>query len=439
MKNFKILRVCAANPYLNFFNRLYSEEHLDTKPYCFAIERLMEMGYLTPGSWSHVMRLLGNEATDVVPDFPLLQEHWARENLSASSLSEPKALNLTNIFLAQIEHYQPNVIYFERGGFLTISRSLRTKIKSLFPFVNIVTGQWGDELNGNHHYSDFNDLDIIFCTYSALKQDFEKAGIHSELCPLCFDDALGRSINIKEPQDKMYDLIFAGSTGYGVDEHADRYFTLLEIIKKTPLLVWSNENRLSVKNNIIRNITGLLEFFNVKTLKKLLELNIIKQDERLGHIIGYAIRRKQNPTSNIVNWHNYLPLNALYPNRCFSPLFGRDYYALLKKTRVVFNKHRVDKTEYGNIRTFETTGVGSCLLTDRATEASFLFEKDREIVSYESVAEAIEKIAFLRSHEDVRKEIALAGQKRTLRDHTVQNRCQLINNVLENYDKAKTI
>ena len=40
--------------------------------------------------------------------------------------------------------------------------------------------------------------------------------------------------------------------------------------------------------------------------------------------------------------------------------------------------------------------------------------------------EAVEKVTYLLDHEDERAEIARAGQKRTLMDHTIFNRCQLI-------------
>ena len=45
--------------------------------------------------------------------------------------------------------------------------------------------------------------------------------------------------------------------------------------------------------------------------------------------------------------------------------------------------------------------------------------------------EAVEKVTYLLDHEDEREEIARAGQKRTLKDHTIFNRCQLIDNVIQ--------
>src|SRR3989338_4809198 len=85
----------------------------------------------------------------------------------------------------------------------------------------------------------------------------------------------------------------------------------------------------------------------------------------------------------------------------------------------------------GNMRMFEATGVGCCLLTDTGKNLTNLFEKDREVVTYTSIEECIEKVCFLIEHDIVRREIAIAGQKRTLRDHTVMNRAIQINEILQ--------
>ena len=46
------------------------------------------------------------------------------------------------------------------------------------------------------------------------------------------------------------------------------------------------------------------------------------------------------------------------------PLFGKDMLNILKKSKILINKH-IEDTEYaGNMRLFEATGCGSMLLTD---------------------------------------------------------------------------
>jgi spore maturation protein CgeB len=85
----------------------------------------------------------------------------------------------------------------------------------------------------------------------------------------------------------------------------------------------------------------------------------------------------------------------------------------------------------GNMRMYETTGMGTCLLTDSGDNMADLFEPDREVVTYSSIDECIEKSRYLLDHEDVRRKIALAGQQRTLRDHTMSNRSLQVDSMIQ--------
>lgn len=76
----------------------------------------------------------------------------------------------------------------------------------------------------------------------------------------------------------------------------------------------------------------------------------------------------------------------------------------------------------GNMRLLEATGVGTCLLTDDLANIRYYFEPDKEIVTYKSIPEAVEKIKYLLSHDKERKAIALAGQKRTLEQYSLEAR-----------------
>jgi len=70
------------------------------------------------------------------------------------------------------------------------------------------------------------------------------------------------------------------------------------------------------------------------------------------------------------------------------------------------------------MRLFEATGVGSCLVTDWRKNIRELFEPDREVVTYRSPEECVEKATWLLDHPRERLEIARAGQARALKDHT---------------------
>jgi spore maturation protein CgeB len=48
------------------------------------------------------------------------------------------------------------------------------------------------------------------------------------------------------------------------------------------------------------------------------------------------------------------------------------------------------------------------------------------------VEDCIEKARWLLDHEDERNKVALAGQQKTLKFHTVENRCRTIIEIIEN-------
>ena len=73
------------------------------------------------------------------------------------------------------------------------------------------------------------------------------------------------------------------------------------------------------------------------------------------------------------------------------------------------------------------TGVSSCLITDRSSEMVHLFVPDEEGVTSSPIDECIEKVNYLLDNESVRIEIAKKGKTRTLKDHTVMNRCTEVN------------
>ena len=81
MKNYKILRICSAS-YIDLFENYYANNCLDELSYTEALMWFQKKGFLIPGSWSTCMRQLGNESTDIIPDFMPLQNQWARERMA---------------------------------------------------------------------------------------------------------------------------------------------------------------------------------------------------------------------------------------------------------------------------------------------------------------------------------------------------------------------
>jgi glycosyltransferase involved in cell wall biosynthesis len=119
-----------------------------------------------------------------------------------------------------------------------------------------------------------------------------------------------------------------------------------------------------------------------------------------------------------------------YGARFQTPVFGEDYFKVLARSKINLNKHIDCAEEFaGNLRLFEATGMGSCLMTDWKINLPEMFEPDAEIISYNSAEECAEKVRYLLDHEEKRKEIALAGQRRVLRDHTYRKRAEQLDEI----------
>jgi hypothetical protein len=99
--------------------------------------------------------------------------------------------------------------------------------------------------------------------------------------------------------------------------------------------------------------------------------------------------------------------------------FGLAMLQTLAASKVTLNVHADISKNAGNIRLFEATGVGTCLLTDWKDDLPTLFEPDQEVVAFRSHEECAEKLRYLLDHEENRRAIAAAGQKRSLRDHNI--------------------
>ena len=106
-------------------------------------------------------------------------------------------------------------------------------------------------------------------------------------------------------------------------------------------------------------------------------------------------------------------------------------YELLAKSLVTFNAHgqcdaNNGRTKFvaGNIRLFEATGSGCCLLTDNLPHLEEFFLPDEEIVIYANKLEAVEKAKYLQNNPSYAQSIARKGHDRAWNQHTSEIRAQ---------------
>ena len=114
--------------------------------------------------------------------------------------------------------------------------------------------------------------------------------------------------------------------------------------------------------------------------------------------------------------------------------WGIDMYRILGQSRIALNRHVDIAGSYAaNVRLYETTGLGTLLVTDAKKNLHDLFEVGREVVAYGSPGECVELAKYYLEHEGEREAIARAGQRRTLREHMYRHRMEELSEIIGRY------
>lgn len=113
--------------------------------------------------------------------------------------------------------------------------------------------------------------------------------------------------------------------------------------------------------------------------------------------------------------------------------WGRQMYQILASSKLILNHHGDVAPYANNMRLFEATGVGTCLLTDWKANLGDMFTSGREVLAYRNTEECVQLIERYLQHDAEREAIARAGQARTLREHTYYHRMQEFIGILGKY------
>ena len=125
---------------------------------------------------------------------------------------------------------------------------------------------------------------------------------------------------------------------------------------------------------------------------------------------------------------SYHVLNGAKINKA---LYGIEMLQKLSEFFITFNLHIAQTGNHAcNMRLFESTGLGCCLLTDYKPDIEDLFLVDEEVVTFKTADEALEKANYLLEHPKEAQKIGQAGQRRTIKDHTAEKQVKKLVNLL---------
>ena len=102
-------------------------------------------------------------------------------------------------------------------------------------------------------------------------------------------------------------------------------------------------------------------------------------------------------------------------------VIGDDMVKALSSYKIAFNYNIADDINY---RTFEATAAGAMLLTNYTPNLEKLFEIGKEVMTYSSVNDLIDKIAYYAMQDEERSIIASKGAVRSRSDHSYDIRAR---------------
>ena len=364
MRPLKILRILPVGYSRELLIYIQSIPNFKNLNYSHQKDILIKYAPSHLNSFSKCMRNLGHECDEIIFDLEVNRKKWAQENDAEFNEHSWKFDTL----MCQIQKYKPDVLFLQGHNFFPYW--IRFRLKEIFPFLKkivIFTGFPGVS-------SDFKDVDHIFCCLPNIKDDFINAGCNASLAYYYFDEDVLFNLSENCAKSRDIECSFMGTSGYGGhwEAHISRYKLLDKIAQKIPIHLWVSEAEYCSANPI----------------------------------------------------ENYKPLLFKYPQNAKEACIGLDMYNVLGRSRINFNKHTdAANGDVGNMRMFEATGMGACLLNDNGYNLNDIFEVDREIVTYKSEEECMEKLDYLIQNPKEAEKIGEAGKKRTLKDHTLQKRC----------------
>jgi spore maturation protein CgeB len=403
MMSYRFVKVTSF--YRDYLRQYYSAHpQVIGQSYENQYRHLMDQKYGWSDFYARHLRTLGVESYEIVFNAEHLQQAWAREHGVTGSFKE--------ILSAQLQALQPDVVYFQESFKLNgewISH-LRERISSIKQAIGYCCAPYSLE-----NIKQFKVFDYMIVCSPLFYQEFQKKGLQIYQMYHGFEASLIPFIKSGN-QYPFVDFLFTGSLGPGSEYHDTRQRVLQHLINSNVTMdIYANIITIKKEDLFLRQ----LAYMSAALLKKT-GLGSLAQSLPLINK-AYALHEMPRNLKNLED----------IQKRAKPPLFGLEMFKALAHAKISFNIHGDVAGEYAaNVRLFEVTGVGSCLLTDWKKNIHELFESDTEIVTYRSPDECVEKVQWLLDHKEECSAIARKGQKRTLRDHNYNKRAEQLHEII---------
>jgi glycosyltransferase involved in cell wall biosynthesis len=301
----------------------------------------------------------------LVPNSAILQKKWAKEN----NIKHSEHNWQKEILAAQVETFQPDVIYTGNYGFFT------QEMKEYLPKVKLCALWNASPMKEGIDLSHF-DLGISF--NEVYHQHLQKRGIKNVEYNSFYID-----IGIKNRLDDMnlkkdIDIAFVG-----------RYSPMFKI-----------------RNQFLYDI-----------------YSHFKTDYHIQYYLLTGTRLRG--LIPILPWRLLKVYNK--------PVFLKDMFKVFNRSKIVLNTHsNITGTSKGNMRVYEALGSGSFMLSDEGIYPEHLVAGE-DFVTYKNNADMIEKIDYYLKHDKEREEIALNGYNKISKYYSTEIGSQNLEKIFTKY------
>lgn len=391
MKFLRITKFCV--PYAEYFYTRHPE--VAGKPFAEQQAAFTHDHFGWGKAYTQALRGVGYDAMEFVADIAPLQHAWGLEH----GLRAPEKMSAARLVLEQVKWFRPDILQFELND-----GALLDEIRRQVPGIKLVLGWEGSALSTG---SAWRAMDVVLSCATEGVTALRAAGVRSEHMNHAFDPEVNARLAATR---RLIPMSFIGSIIRRNQFHVERDRVLAALVPGSPIEIYSPSINLGARE-YAKIGAASAAFIGLKVLKT----------------IGVGV----SPRVTRIASRPRLPINPALRKHLRPAAFGLDYFQIMRDSAITLNIHADSSpTHASNIRLFEGTGVGSCLLTDKKNNLAGLFDLNTEIVPYDGAEDCAEKAQWLLDNPKRRMEIAARGQRRTLRHHTFPYRAKQIDAII---------
>src|SRR5688572_2099342 len=298
----RLLRITTLYPeYIDAFYR--GRPGLEREPYAVQRSRLDEDFFGWADSWGRALVPFGWETQDVAMNALPLQRAWAREYGGSGSGEQ--------IAMEQARRFQPDVLWYDHDE-PALLRAIRDRVPSL----RAVLGYTGSALGRTDAWP---QIELMLSCAPETVAACERGGQKAAVLPHAFDPRVADRLPEAPPR---WDASFIGQLVERAGFHGGRLRLLAEVSPLTPIALFVPGRRRTWRSRVRRVLSFVLGRPTVAPLPPALAA-------------------------------------------AHDGVYGLAMYQVLRESRATLNIHADSSPRFAsNMRLFEATGVGTCLVTD---------------------------------------------------------------------------